>query len=501
MNVINMIKKNFELLVYSIIYFFVCGLLILPKINNIFVYILLTIFLLVTLILIFILKTKRFIPVENKFVFLSVIFGICLALVVPPFRVTDETTHFIRAYSCYSGRIIERNSTGIVSSSYVKLNETVGDFSAEFDPAFKYDFNKTLKAIEIPFSSEKIEIKDTAANYSLISYIPYYFSFLISSLLSLPIIISLILGRIFSVLFYTLFGYLSIKLMPIQKNTFFCILLLPMTLHQVAGFSGDGIQFSVSFLMIAYILHLKYSENQIRKKDIINIIILASLIALCKLPYVFFTIVIFILPFSKFKNKINYFISILCAVVIPILITLIWYQINSKLGNMIATSAIDPHVKLMKVIENPFIYLFTLVNSISSLGKYYLQGMFTGIFGGGRTLVDPLYLFPIILVCISLFENDKYIVSLKDKIIICISCLVVINLIFLSMYLYYKDNAYYLIDGVQGRYFIPLLPFAFILLQNSRIKNEFNNLNYSIAKIQVIFLSLVLVNVFQMYYL
>ena len=57
----------------------------------------------------------------------------------------------------------------------------------------------------------------------------------------------------------------------------------------------------------------------------------------------------------------------------------------------------------------------------------------------------------------------------KDKIIISIVLLAIIALIFGGMYVGFTRAEYTIVEGVQGRYFIPILALILILLESNRI--------------------------------
>ena len=53
--------------------------------------------------------------------------------------------------------------------------------------------------------------------------------------------------------------------------------------------------------------------------------------------------------------------------------------------------------------------------------------------------------------------------------------LIITALIFTSLYIQWSDNELPYIDGVQGRYFLPILPLILFLVAGLKIKTDYKN--------------------------
>ena len=71
--------------------------------------------------------------------------------------------------------------------------------------------------------------------------------------------------------------------------------------------------------------------------------------------------------------------------------------------------------------------------------------------------------------------NNKF--SKFQNIVIFLIALVVVGLVFTSLYVQFTDESSMTISGVQGRYFIPILLLVGLLLGNLKIYNNYDEKN------------------------
>ena len=73
-------------------------------------------------------------------------------------------------------------------------------------------------------------------------------------------------------------------------------------------------------------------------------------------------------------------------------------------------------------------------------------------------------------------EEDKSIIlNKKDKIIIGIAIILCILLIFAGLYVQWTISRFNRVEGIQGRYFIPILAGLLILFESDKLKVKINN--------------------------
>lgn len=283
------------------------------------------------------------------------------------------------------------------------------------------------------------------------------------------------------------------------------IMLLPICLQQMASVSYDVMLMSISFLYIATIFNLKFSQKEIKIKDLLLLVLYLIIIIICKLPYGVLGLLIFLLPLSKIKIKIfmfnfngnevqekiykhkfiSYMIFILFLFVCVFLIYKYLLSVNS--GRVLIASlmhSFDTVILLARTIKH---YSWFYADSI--VGRFGLFNVNTNF------IIDILIIFSVFIISMfnykivdNKIEEETIKLTKKDICIIYVTFFILVYFIILAMFewtlfaigmgdynnMCINRAAYYLktiklIGGVQGRYFVPILPLLFIPLSNKKL--------------------------------
>jgi len=439
---------------------------------------------------------------ENKiykyFTILSLFLGIVFSILIPLYQVPDEETHINEIYK-FLGEEID---FGEETKDFGDTERIIKNYDEKVDIDKYFVFKTRIDVID---KVEKIDIH-------LIRYLPQTVGILISELLELPIIFSVTLSEILAVIFYTLICVLALKLMPIKKEVLMMIMLLPICIQQVGSFSYDMMLNSLSFLFIAYIFNLKLVKQKVNNKDLIKLLLLLLSITLIKIPYILLGLLIFIIPLKQITliNNIKKVINTR----IKKIITIIILSILSVIG-ILFLSKISYAKVLISFIINPIDSLTLLSRTLVEHFGFYIMSIM-GYFGWHDTPVSILFGVFIILsiLIVNLLSKEKYNdkqLSKKDNIYIFVlgifSCIIIIISLFewtinyngidtsnftLSDFSYYVKNTYDIL-GVQGRYFVPILPLLIIPI-NLKIKKE--NKKQILKIIQIIYYLVLFVYMF-----
>lgn len=426
------------------------------------------------------------------FLIIGTIIGIVFCFTNLVLRSYDEHAHFWRAYEISTGNFVTSPNQSLPKSIYDLVIDENGLYHIENNTYSYKDVLSHIKDKLNPENSAYIS-PGTVTSLSMFSYIPQAIGILIGRLFKLNPYIIAILGRITNLIYYLSVIYFAIKLMPKEKwkNILIVCALLPMSMVIAASLSPDAIIISTMYLAIAYVLHLKYDKEKIGIKETIIFGILCLIPTMCKVVYIFLTILFFTIPKEKFKNtkcRIIYFAIIMCIILIPYLV---WNKIPK------------PEEVAIRTNQTEQIY-FTLSDPLRDLGtggktlyKYLIGSdssnyIFTMI-GGWFTPYTIDCVFLLILLFVTFYENKEDAnnhsinLSKKDKFIILIICSLVILMIFAGLYVGFTRACYTIVEGVQGRYFLPILPLLLILIETNKIKCNIKNI-----RIKYIVLSLLL---------
>lgn len=273
-----------------------------------------------------------------------------------------------------------------------------------------------------------------------------------------------------NMLFSIFMIYTAIKIIPIGKKMLFTLAFFPILIEGFVTLSPDGITNCSCILFIAYILKL-LQEKDINNKDIAFLMLLGVIIGLCKIVYIPLVFIVLLLPKNKFKDKKHYWISIGAILFISIASNIIWLGISSRYLSLYHDGATQVQTKF--VLTHMFQYLQIFLETLFSQFDYYLMTMIGRDLGwGGLVVVYPIIIYLILtLFILSILDEKKRIKELeqyKNIIILLVICLLIIGLIFTSLFVQWTRPHVFEIKGVQGRYFLPILPLIGILL--SRFK-------------------------------
>lgn len=468
-----------------------------------------------------IIKKFKNMTINKIFIFLASIIGITFSVCFPLTQIPDEITHINMIYE-------ERNLD-------IKFSDINNDYSG-FDDISKNENNIVQKSKYFNLSKKiDIGIKLTIPKISIIRHFPQYIGMLIGELLHLPVFFYLTLCELFALAFYIFVCNIALKKMPFKKSLMMFIMLLPVCSQQMSSFSYDVVLNSVCFLFIAYIMDLKFKKDKILIKDILILLLCLSIIFICKMPYVLLALLVFVLPFSKFEfktKKINITYDNIKKVlkkykIICFIVSLIFLAVSGIIAYKVLLKMSIGRILIASLLNfKDTLLLFK--RSISIFLPYYLETIVgnLGIFNVNTSSIFEFFVY-ISLFIITFFnykivknkiliENIKF--SKRDNLIIYCIVILFIYIIILSMFEwtmyctkipnyhnltvsqlgdYIRKLPY--IGGVQGRYFIPIIPLILIPLNSSKITEKLLKLNPFIYQIVYyfifyIYLTIVLLN-------
>ena len=409
---------------------------------------------------------KKDMKIEN--IFLMIVPFVCLFFLItmPTFKNHDEYYHWLKAYEVSEGYLMTPNQNGIQGSL---MPESVANVCPNDWTIMNYTDVKNK--LEVPLEKEKQAIlnPETAALYSFVQYIPQAVGIFLARLVTDNTYLITYAGRIINMIVSMILLYFAIKIIPFGKKILLIPAMIPIAIEGFTSLSPDAMTISMSFLYIAYILYLTFgNKEKINLKEKIILLVMSIIIALCKIVYIPLVLLMFIIPKEKFKEKSNknkiFNVFVICG--IAVVINLIWLGISSRyLANFREG---DSKIQVLLAIQNPIKYIQTLLYTINLNGNNYLMQLFGSDLGWGEfvklySIVPYAILFVYIFAAIT-DQDIKYKFKRYQLIWIALVILSIIILIFTSLYVQWTTIGRESIAGVQGRYFLPILPLVMLLL-------------------------------------
>lgn len=416
---------------------------------------------------------------ENAFAFIAVIYGILFLVITPPFQVADEYNHFYRAFQISEAHIIaerQQNQVGGLLPKSLVITANKVSQNLIFHPENKQNTKNIFSVLSLPLDSYNrvfLHFPNTSL-YSPIPYLPQAFGIALGKIMDFSPLLMMYLGRIFNLLVWVWLGFISIKTTPVYKWLIFLLLLTPMSLFQASSLSADPVTNGISLLLVTICLRCAFEKSKrVPKVAFYIIVLLGMLLAISKQAYIPLIFLYLLIPIKKIRNKKSYFINFIALVLSTIFANAIWSFFIKGLIIPLRpdVSNVSAGAQLMFLLGNPLNLFVVIQNSLSIHGIEYIN-QFIGVLGWLDTPLPPMYIWfhLIILLLVSLLNNqEKVTISLKQKLIIFMSLSLSFIIIMALVYLSWTPVGKNVIEGVQGRYFIPIAPLFFFLFYNQKL--------------------------------
>lgn len=445
---------------------------------------------------------KKGMKIENIFLMVAPLTCIFFLVTMPTFKNHDEYYHWLKAYEVSQGTLMTPQEDGVQGSM---MPEGVSKVFPTDWTTLDYQTMKELLGVKLNEDNKGILNPETAAVYSFVQYIPQATGIALARLVTDNVYLITYGGRIVNMIFALLVLYFAIKLMPFGKKLLLIPAMIPIVIEGFTSLSPDAMTISVAFFYIAYILHLAFGDKeQLGIKEKAILLISSIVIALCKIVYIPLVGLILIIPKEKFKNQgnKNKILNFCVIAGIAVIINLIWLAISSRYLSTFREG--DSKIQVLLALQNPILYIQNVLYTFNLNGSNYLLSLFGADLGWGE-LIKLYSIVPYAFLGIYLFTaiTDN---ELKDKFkryqIVWISLVVlaIVGLIFTSLYVQWTTVGQTSIAGIQGRYFLPILPLVMLLLGSVvKVKSLYNEekvtkfVGISILVLQIFTISQILI--------
>ena len=425
---------------------------------------------LVCIILTLLMVFRKNTSLEKSFFVVATSLGIIYCIVLTPLSIPDEYFHYNSAFRLSNILCFQWEDVGTADARYFDFHDITPHVNSTTSYRRIYhDFFSVLPKGD----GKKIDLG------GLISYpfmvLPPAIGISIGRILNLNFLMTYYMGRLTNLLFYIGCIYFAIKKAPRFKLLLFMVGIMPMALHQAASYSYDSYINGMAMLLIAYILEAIESNKSMNFRKLLPIAIIGMLLAPAKNVYSPLLLLLFLIPQRLFSSKKRFYLSLgvifLCASTMVLL-----FQLRA-----IATVALPDGTSLnwegginytvYDILHNPVKTIYIFLNTFSmSIWGWFLQCI--GLSFSGLTMNNEDWSIIVygVLMLISCFryEGEKVIKGI-ERCVYLITCFISVSLVMLSMMLAWTSNTHDVILGIQGRYFIPVIPLFFMSLNNRLI--------------------------------
>lgn len=424
--------------------------------------------------------------IPKIFLILSIILGSIYVFSAPLFTGSDEHNHYYRIYEITEGHFITPTDKYVGSELPSSLQKTFIAGGTN-NQVIKYDNIKDMLNVKLN-KLDKSQYGNggygndysNTALYSPVQYLPQTIGFSLGKIFNLSPYMIGILGRIFNLLFFAIMGYLALKIIPKAKMFLMLILLSPNMLQCASTLSADAFTNVSLLLFISIILQNIFTKQKITRLKEACLLILAIVLTLCKIVYLPLVFILLLIPKENYTgNKKEKWIFSILTLVISIIVGMLWMNSTDKIFE-IAFQKTD--IQKEFIFGHVFEYFIILVRTFFVHGFKYFECFLVGTTMYHTQINMPilLSLFYNFIAFISLY-NDEVTNKLNNvsRIALSIIAVVVIGLVCTAIYIQCTANfygvGYQTVEGIQGRYFVPILfliPFIFKIKKKINIKNN-----------------------------
>lgn len=412
---------------------------------------------------------RKNLELHKVFAITAMIIGLVYMITITPLSPPDEQVHYRSSYILSNYILFQDNKNTAQKEhfdfKYFESHKNVSESYHRFSDSFFIDE-----------PNKKVIIADNESLGYPLERLPQTLGLSLGRILGLNYLGIFYLGRFFNLFFYVLIMTLAIRKIPFFKTMIFIVGVLPMSIQQAASFSTDSFINSMAIFLIAnFVYSITERKNIMSKREMLTILIVSTLLAPAKVIYIFIVFMAFLIPKERFRQKRNRFAFIIALFIMSGVFIL--FVKGIALINIAGNSSSDTwsgerFYCINDIILDPIGSFKIYVETISLKWEYFI-GTAIGELLSGLTLHLSkfiIYCFALLLMISALREKyDNYVFTINKRFVLLIISIIIIILILTAMLLGWTPYSNNIILGVQGRYFIPIIPLIMMALRNDLI--------------------------------
>jgi uncharacterized membrane protein len=377
--------------------------------------------------------------------------GVAYVFVTPPMRVPDEHLHFFRSAAIANGHLIPNGGGKPDASPIPQGLKTVVWVMSWVDKDGKFNRPQFNTAIRIPLEPVKEPVVEFPAWYTPLPYLPQSFALVVARIANVRPLIAFYAGRVFNLAVAITLIALAMRVAPSHRNIIAATALLPMAMFEFASWSADALTLALAILFTAL---------AVEGGGTAALIAVAFLLGLCKPAYFLLALLVLVIPGRPLRSRLGIVVSMVIATVIAF-----------AYGHMAAYQQrgglpIDPASQLACVLHDPMRFLRLAVADVAVHGRYYIDGL-VGRFGLNEFSLPMTVVVIEILTLLAAALTSKRTLTPLGRIVAIGIVIATVAGVVLSQYMIWSIVCGDAIEGVQGRYFLPILPLALLAISFS----------------------------------
>lgn len=414
---------------------------------------------------------------EKLFLTVAIPFGICMLLFLCDNNVADYQAHYGKTYQCtnFFLGLSDRDTAG---STYMRLEDLNNGQDKNYfrDPAREAwvvleDWTWFAQQDGMKGSSSFFA---PASGGTLLAYLPNVLGMTLGRLLNLGTYPMVYLSRIFGFVTYLAICYWAIRKTPVLKTAFALTAALPVSLSNAAGITYDTMTISATLLMCAYIF--LWWERDLKKTEWVALGMATIFVGACK-GGVFLPVILLLLPVPKSRYHLTRRKILMagCLMGAGFICFLTKYggYLKSALRITASPEAFTGMYGSGYCFAYPLSFIKMMFLTVYEMGDKYIGQIIGQRLGwSGADTEWGIIISFLILLWTAAIRKEGEEVSIKGKRIyitfLLLAEFVGMHIVLMSMTSIGSETVW----GVQGRYFVALLPLLLLICRENGLLRE-----------------------------
>jgi uncharacterized membrane protein len=378
----------------------------------------------------------------------GLVIGIAYAIAVPPGRVPDEVGHFWRSCAVAEGHLSAQEDVRQPHSTSLPVGlKTFVWVMSRTGGGGKFSAEQFRTAWTIPREDfKKVSTVVYPAHYTIAPYLAQSTAALIARVLGLRPFLTFYLGRLANLLAVLLLVTLAIRIAPRYGSVFAAAALLPMSMTVFASWSPDAPTIGWAFLLTALLLEPPPPDL---RADVATGAV-ALMLALSKPAYFLMVLFAIASPMPRRRKSVVILVTLIGTAVAMIYAGRTWYSVRPA-------DPVSPAAQIECIRASPGRTAAVLSHDAVANGANYLRQMIGQLGLLDVTLPGALIAIELVLLLLAGLASGAPLDWRRRLLIVLVTAGTFAG-IQLSQYVSWSIACGDVIEGVQGRYFLPLLP-------------------------------------------
>jgi len=398
-------------------------------------------------------------------------------VVIPPFEVHDEAAHFAKAVQLSSWSfptILQADQPGAKLSVDAAMLLRLHPSDAPNSAPTSRSFLRLLQEIKgSAYQSNQTEFVDFAyiGSYLPAFYLPQSVGLVLGQAVGLSPLGVFYAGRISAGLVAICLVLIAVNLMPYGRCTLLTIAVLPGTAAQFGSYSADSLLFGLSFLLIAALIRAALQPSWLR----------GALVTVLVTSIVLFKGVYFPIAATALGRVGRWRPRVLAPTLIGLIIGFVlfgWWisiaggQINPQhyqsRRTLLPMTTSPPGEQIRFILAHPVAAATAILSSIVERMPVFTLD-WIGRFGAFNVFLSwPAYALGLLLLVVAPARIDTHpLPTWLERALWLAIVATVFVLVHIALYVTATALGADYVEGVQGRYFVPVLPLVALALRFS----------------------------------